>query len=272
MRINIKSCLAGLAGLALVATTACDAAAQAQLQGILQNVDSVSGDVTVKLNDGSVITVNLKDVKVEALASAVGNASLEPGSNVTIELDGEQRVKKLKSHAVEVEGVIKALDPAKGEVTIDADGAEVTLQVTPDTKIELEDEDSDGTGATFADLQVGQEVEAKYPAGATTALKIEVDDQDEEDDDAAVAGDQGADDDDDEDDREVHGTVTAVNQSTKEVTIRGRDGVEATYQVMPSTKLENHGRAAFDAIQTGMVVEAKFHPVTKELMKLQVED
>jgi hypothetical protein len=198
-------------------------------------------------------------------------------------MDREQRVKKVKAHAVEVDGVIKRLDPAKGEVTIDADGEEVTLQVTPATKIEMEedDDDSDGIGAAFADLQVGQEVEAKYQAGATTALKIEVEavnprveDEDEGDDDAAVAGNQGTndDDDDDEDDREVHGTVIGVNQSAKEVTIRGKNGVEATYKVMPSTKLENHGRATFDAIQTGMKVEAKFHPVTKELMKLQVED
>ncbi|MSQ06936.1 MAG: hypothetical protein EXR46_07060 [Dehalococcoidia bacterium] len=82
--------------------------------------------------------------------------------------------------------------------------------------------------------------------------------------------DEGEDDDGDE--REVHGAVTAVNQATREVTIRGKNGAEATYKVMPSTKLESHGRASFDVIKPGMKVEAKFHPVTRELMQLQVED
>jgi len=245
VKIKLKSFIVGLAALGLMASIACDAATQAQLQGVLQNVDSISGDVTVKLNDGSTITVNLDDVQVEALAAAVGSPSLEPGGNVTIERDRDQQVKTIKTHAAKVEGVIKALDQAKGEITIQAAGGDVTLKVTADTKIEAEDDDDH---AVLADLHVGQEVEVKYQADTKTALKIEV--EDEDDDDNSGPGNSTR--------REVHGTVTAVNKEARTITIRDRQGTEATYKLMPATQLEYKGPAAFDVIQPGMEVEVTF--------------
>jgi biopolymer transport protein ExbD len=125
-----------LASLAVLAFAACDeVTTRAQLEGILQNVDSISGEVTVKLKDGGTVTFNLKDVNVETLRKAIGNASLEAGSPVTLETDKGKKVKTVKARHVEVEGIIKSVNEDvnkdKKTVTIASEkGGEITLEVT----------------------------------------------------------------------------------------------------------------------------------------------
>ena len=234
------------AGLTLLVMAACDASTQAQIEAVLQNVDTVSGDMKLKLKDGSTVTINLRDVKVETLRKAIGSASLEPGSQVTVQFDENKKVKTVKAHAAKVEGVIRHLDEGKKTLTITSIGnEEITLKVTGSTRIKVEDRH----GATFAALREGQEIETKYDVETKEAMKIEVEEE--------VAN------------AEVEGTITAVNKEAKTVTIRSKRGTEVTYKVTSATKLEDV--AIFEQVRIGMKAEAKFDGATQELSKLKVK-
>lgn len=240
-----KVLLVATLGALLLLSAACDQASVAQLQGVLQNVDSLSGKATIKFNDGSTTTIDLKDVQIETLRQAVGSASLEAGSQVTVEMDKDKKVKTLKVHAAEAEGVIKSVDEAKRTITIsqDEDG-EVTLNVTENTKIEA------SGGATFAALRYGQEVEAKYDVETKNALKIEIQDEEPK--------------------GELKGAITAIDVNAKTVTIRAKNGIETTFKMTSQTELR--GVLTFADVKVGMMVEVKFNEVTKELARLKVKE
>ncbi len=133
-------------GLVTMAMLACG---NKQLEGTLQKIDSVSGQVTVKLKDGSVVDFNLKDVKPEAIVNAVGLPSLETGDAVVVERDKDKKVTALKTNTAELEGTIKALDNEKKTAAIVSDDNQI-LEV----KV--------GDGAAFTALREGQWVTVKY--------------------------------------------------------------------------------------------------------------
>ncbi|MBI2846970.1 MAG: hypothetical protein HYX82_03715 [Chloroflexi bacterium] len=163
-----------LAGLGVLTFVACSPSARAQLEGVLQDVDSISGEVTVTLKDGGTITFNLNDVNVETLRQAVGNASFEEGAQVTLETDRDNKVKAVKARHAKVEGDIKAVDNDKKTLTITAEnGVDVTLEVTETTRFKARHGDS----ASFASLREGQEVEAKYDVETKKALEIKIEDR-----------------------------------------------------------------------------------------------
>jgi hypothetical protein len=70
------------------------------------------------------------------------------------------------------------------------------------------------------------------------------------------------------------GTITAINKkdNTVTVTIRAKNGIEATYKVTPSTKLDLDGAKTYEGLKIGMKVEAKVHRANNELVKLELED
>lgn len=235
------------AAFALLAA-ACTSSVQAQ-EGVLENIDSVSGEVIVKLKDGGTVTFNLRDVKVETLRSVLGTVSFEPGTRVVIEIDNERVVKRVKGRVAEVEGILKRLDSDKKTVTITSEKrGDIVLEVTETTKIEMDDDHP----ATFADLREGQEIEAKFDVESKKALKIEVEEE--------------------EDEAELEGTITAINKDAKTVTIRGRNGVEGVFTVTPATELKNHGVVTFSDLRTGLRVEAEFFRASRELTELEIED
>jgi len=238
-----------LATLAVLAFVGCEATTLAQLEGILQNVDSLSGEVTVKLKDGGTVTFNLKDVNVETLRKAIGNAALEAGSQVTLETDKDKKVKTVKARHAEVEGIIKSVDKVKKTVTISfPKGGDITLEVTETTKIEVEDDEA----ASFTSLGEGQEIEARYDVETKKALKLEIEEEEAK--------------------TELEGTITAINKDAKTVTILAKNGTEATYKVTASTRLELDGVRTFDGLMPAMRVEAKVNRANNELIKLELED
>lgn len=237
---------------ALVIMAGCGQPTLQQLEGILQNVDSLSGQVTVKLKDGGTITINLQDVKVEALRRALGTASLEPGNRVTVQMSQEGRVTNLKAHVAEAEGFIKSVDQGKQTITIALErGGEVTLQVASDTRIEVEGLQGPGS---LALLQAGQEVEAKYDVQTMKALKVEVEEEEVE-----AEG-------------ELEGIITAINANARTVTVRSEKGIEETLRVTERTRLKIDGIGLFSQLRVGMAVEVDFDRTTKELVKLEVEE
>jgi hypothetical protein len=158
-----------LAVVMLVGVAGCTPGEIQALQGTVQNVDSVSGNVTVKLKDGSTKTFNFTDVKVETIHQALGSASLEIGDQVTVKAHKNGNVEELDAQNAEVNGVIKSLGTDNVTITTEKKG-DITLQVTSETRIKINDKGTD----SFSDLKLGQKVEAKYDVTSKKALRINV--------------------------------------------------------------------------------------------------
>ena len=235
--------------LVLLAALACTPDQAKLLEGLLQNVDGISGEVTIQLKDGGTVTINLEDVDVEALSQGVGAVSLGAGDPVTLELDENDNVTILKAHVTEIEGIITGIDPVAKTVTVN-DGDPLT--VTIETKIEIDDQD-----ATFEGLSIGQEVEVKHDETGRV-LKIEADDD--------VDIDKG----------KVGGTLTSVDLAAHTVTIRATNGIEAVYSFQPVTKLKlSDGQVGIFTDLGPLInseVEARFDRANNNLLKLKVEN
>ena len=186
--------------LATMGVTGCTADELKALEGVIQNIDTVSGNITVEMKDGSTQTFNFADVKAETIEQALGSLSIEPGDKVTIKEDENGAVKEVEVENAEVDGVIKSLGADSVTVTTEKEGA-ITLGITSLTVIRIEDQGA----AVFADLKVGQQVEAKYDVSTLEALKIKVDneeEEEEEDEEDEEDDDEEDDDEEDEDDEE----------------------------------------------------------------------
>ena len=222
------------------------------LQGILGQVDNISGDITVVLNDGSIATFNLKDVDVGAIREALGDASLEPGSGVTISRGVGGEVTGLKVHAAETEGVIKSLDLNKRKVTITLDTKrQLTFNVTGNTAIIL----AENVETSFAQLTIGQNIDVIYDVQSKNALKITFNQPD----------DRGR--------RTVRGKISVIDRNARTVTILDETGVKTLpLQITPATKIWVDQPAVFEMLIVDMAVTVKFNPATGGLLKLMGKD
>jgi len=158
-----------LAVVMLVGVAGCTPAEVQALQGTVQNVDSVSGNVTVTLKDGSTQTFNFADVTVDTIRQALGGAGIQIGDNVTIKAHKNGDSEELDAQNAEANGVIKSLGADNVTITTKKHG-DITLQVTSETRIRINTKGTD----TFSDLKVGQQVEAKYDVASQKALRINV--------------------------------------------------------------------------------------------------
>ncbi len=155
-----------LAAVMIVGFTSCSPGDLKAFKSVLQKVDGLSGNVTVTLKDGTTATFNLKDISVETIRKALGDASLEPGDNVTFEKGRHGEVKELKVRYAETQGIVKSL--GTDNITITTKKGDITFKVTPETQIK-------GGGKekpVFSDLKVGQRIEVKYDVSSLKALKI----------------------------------------------------------------------------------------------------
>jgi hypothetical protein len=161
--------VAAMAISTIFAATSCTPAELQALQGKLQNIDSVSGNVTVKLKDGSLSTFNFKDITMETIGKSIGDTSLNIGDNVTIRAYKNNKMPHPETHAAEVAGIIKSLGTDNVTITVDKKG-DITLKVTAQTQIKFDGKNK----PVFADLKVGQKVDAKYELSSNKALTIEI--------------------------------------------------------------------------------------------------
>jgi hypothetical protein len=118
-RVKLFLTIGLAAGALLLIGTACTPGELQALEGTLQNMDTVSGNVTVKLKDGGIQTYNFNDVSVSTIRQALGKASIEIGDSVTIRRDRDGKVRRVEARAAEVEGVIKSLGTANVTITDD---------------------------------------------------------------------------------------------------------------------------------------------------------
>ncbi len=160
--------VAVLAVVMLVGFTSCNPGDLKAFEGVLKKIDDVSGNVTVTLKDGTTATFNLKDINVETIRKALGDAGLEPGDNVTLKKGRNGEVKELKVCYAVIQGTIKSLGTAN--FTITTKKGDTTLLVTSNTTIL-------GWGKekpAFSDLKVGQRVVVKYDVTSLKALTITI--------------------------------------------------------------------------------------------------
>lgn len=218
------------------------------LEGVIEDLDTLSGVVTADIENGTTLSFNLANVKAETVVATLGGAIIEAGDPVIITLDDDGEVEEIKVESAKVWGIIKELGTDSVTITVEGEG-DIVLQVTPDTAIEIEDEDE----ASFEDLEVGQHVEAKYDVVSLEALEIEVVNGEEED---------------------VEGIITAIDTGNHRVTITTEEDGDIVLQVTTDTKIEieNEGTAIFADLQLGMEVEVKYDAISLEALEIEIED
>lgn len=151
--------------------SACTPAQAQQLEGILKNVDAISGNITIVTKDGKTVTLTIPADASIAVGGATSNiTTLEPGATIKIEIDKEGKVARhIEARQAEVEGTI--INVASGNITIQTEKSrQVSVQVTSDTRIRV-DKNQNGT---LADLQVGVAVQVVYDPVTNLAVKVKV--------------------------------------------------------------------------------------------------
>ncbi len=230
----------------LLVATSCTPEQTQAIEGILKNVDSVNGEITIQTKDGKDITLT---IDTEAAVQTEGGApssieSLEPGAFVEIETgkDKEDSAKGIKVHIAKVKGIIVGV--SSGDITVESkkDGQQVTVNISADTQIKLEGD----ILATTDELTVGTMVEVKYDPESFDAFKIHIDSEEE---------------------AEIEGTITAINSGN--VTIQAEKGRTLTLVVSSTTQIED---GTIADLEVGGEVEAKFDPFNLAAFSIEIED
>ncbi len=235
----------------LLVMAGCTPAELQTLRGTLQNIDSVSGNITVKLKDGTTQSFNLTDVKLATISQALGKANLEIGDQVVVKARKGGEVEEVETDNAEIGGVIVSLGTGNGTnnitITTQKQG-NITLTVTPNTTIR------NRGAANYSSLQVGQRVEVKYDVITKTALRINVNNED-------ATG-------------EAAGIIQAVDNTTKTITIATNKSGNITVTVTANTsiRVEDKGTTTFADLKVGQRVEVRYDVATKTAIKLTVEN
>lgn len=247
MKRTGKMVITLVAVLLLVLTVACTPRQEELVEGVLQNVDSVNGEITIVTKDGKTVTLTIATeapVETEGASSAI--ETLEPGASVEVEVnDDGQIARRIKAHQAKVEGTIVGIEG--NEVTLESErGRRVTVLVTERTRIELEDD----FPGTVADLHIGLEVEIKFDPESRVAFKIDTE----------------------KEEAEIEGIVVRIEAN--EVTIETERGYRRTLVITDATRieLEDDFPGTIADLQVGVEVEAKFDPSTRLAFKIEVEE
>ncbi|MCH8987923.1 MAG: hypothetical protein IIA92_03855 [Chloroflexi bacterium] len=236
-----------LVPLLLMVLIACTLTEDQLIEGILQNVDSVNGEITIVTKDGKTITLTIAtDAPVATEGASSALETLEPGTTLEVEVDDDGQVAvRIKARQAKLQGRI--VEIAGNEVTIESPlGRKATVLVTENTRIELED---DFPGA-LSDLRVGSEVEVKFDPESRVAFKI----------------------DSDEEEAEIDGVVLEIAGS--EVTVETERGRILTLIVGERTRfeLEHDIPGTLADLQVGATIEAKFDPFTRDALEIEIEE
>ncbi|MFC1962654.1 hypothetical protein ACFLWB_01460 [Chloroflexota bacterium] len=142
-------------GLTLVMafTSGCTPEEVKQLEGIIQNVDTVKGEITIVTKDGETVTLDVDTgASVEAEGGSSNLETLEVGASIQVDVNEDNQViQSIKAQQAEIEGEI--IQITDDEVTVETeDGERVTIVVSEDTRIDTEDASS---GASRS-LKVGE--------------------------------------------------------------------------------------------------------------------
>ncbi len=208
-----------------VATLQAQGEATVTVTGTIKAVDAATGTITVTTQAGADVTINVASrsrvlvngslATLATLKSMVGSAvtvTYSQHDKVAAELNAEAKV----AQSANVSGVIKAVNPAAGTVTITTgSGQGIVLNVTAASSIV-----ADGSISSMVQLaaNVGANVTALYDAQTQTAMSLK-----------AEAHSQGT--------AEASGTLKSVSVLQSTVTLTTTAGNDLTLSVGPSAKL-----------------------------------
>jgi hypothetical protein len=155
--------------IAIAFTSGCTPEEVKQLEGIIQNVDTVKGEITIVTKDGETVTLDVDTgASVEAEGGSSNLETLEVGASIQVDVNEDnQVVQSIKAQQAEIEGEIVQL--AGDEVTIETeDGERVTILVSEDTRIDTEDASSGPSRS----LHVGEKIETRYDPESKEAFTV----------------------------------------------------------------------------------------------------
>jgi uncharacterized protein YkvS len=154
----------------LMGVTSCSAADLKMFEGILQNADSISGNVTVTLNNGETITFNLADIDLKEILAASDNAGLEIGDRLRLRLHDNGEIAQVEFKNTYITGVIEDISGNNTITIITGNNEAITLTIDEKTLVVVH-----ATGRTgISDLEVGQKVYVRYDTATMVAEKIRV--------------------------------------------------------------------------------------------------
>ena len=243
--------LAMLAPLILLAALACEGLEAELVRGILQDVDTVSGEITITTNDGKTITLNIDTAASVETASAGSTLpssfqTLEPGTSVEVELDDDGHgVRGIVARLAQAKGTVVAIEG--DEVTVESSrGQQATVQVTERTRIRLED----NFPGQLADLTLGSEVKIKFDPVNRVAFKIDTEDEE----------------------AEIEGSI--VEAVADEVIVETSRGRRLTLALGDRTRVElgHYLPGTYADLRVGDQVEVRFDPFTRTAYKIEVEE
>jgi len=187
-----KSFLVGILLVAMLVTvgvSGCTPDELTALEGIFQNMDSVSGTITVQLTDGSTQTFSFSDVKAETIRQALGDLSIEPGDTVILQVDRNGDVQEIEGNNNDVDDEdVDNKDVDDGDVDTEEEELKVEGLVTAyDEGVSIEvdgqlfsiNEDTDIEGTPVVGTSI---VEVKYVVqddDSFLAVKIGVEDDED---------------------------------------------------------------------------------------------
>jgi hypothetical protein len=173
-----------LAAIMVLGITSCSADQLKTLDGILKNIDGISGNVTVTLSNGQTETFNLADISLNDVLSfadnVTDNATFTPGDRVKLKMNGKGTVDGLGFQNEQIRGTLAAIDSnnstdsvatENSTLTIKVTGkSDISLKLTPQTLVVIEAQGR----STAADLAVGQDVIVQYNKDTMTVEKVRV--------------------------------------------------------------------------------------------------
>ena len=239
--------LSFLAPALLLVVAACTPSDAALLEGVLQNVDSANGEITIITKDGRTITLTIRtDATVESDGVSLSLEALEPGVSVELDVDDDEReVHQVKAHIAKVEGRIEAVGDSSIAIRTEH-GRLVELEVTDGTRIKLEDD----LPGTLADLVPGTEVEVKFDPETLVAFKIDAEHED----------------------AEIEGVLVEVSGDS--ITVQTEHGRRLTLSIDDATRIEldDHERGTLIDLAVAKEVEVKFDPIELRAFKIEIEN
>jgi hypothetical protein len=216
------------------------------LHGSVEAINTQATEITVRLRGDANVTLKLTGDTQVLIGEKTGNLSnIAVGDQVKVRYASETSAAteiRVQTEA-EAQGTIQSVDTAKGQMVIAlANGATLTLKLTPSTSIEVNHKK-----ATTADLKANALIEVEYNIKTMETSEVEASTK-----------------------AEVKGTVKAVNPASGTVTIRTEEGKEITVKVGNATKVDIQGLLfGILGISPGMVIKAEFDLTTGEAVELK---
>ena len=230
----------------LLLALACTPADAALIQGILQDVDSANGEITIVTEDGKTITLTISiDASVNTEGASSSVETLEPGVSIEVNVAGDgEHATKIYARQSKVHGTVTGING--NEVSILAEnGIAFVVIVDESTRIGLE-EDSHGS---LTSIPIGAEIEAKFDPDTGVAFKLDLE----------------------QEKAEIEGWAEGIVGD--QVTIKTEHGRILTLTVGEDTRIElaDDSLGTLADIVDGLKIEVDFDPSSLAVFKIELK-